>query len=349
MSRRSRGAKGERGSVGILFAAALLALGAGLACVSVYVARSLDYGRRVEAREALRQRLRAAADELVALIAADESPESDGPRDRAWASLGPRPDGVELRLRELSSRLDANLVPVDLLERTELRRLLAPGVSPADLAALREDKGLSTELGRYGELLSEDSLDSWTCFGWANANIVDSRPLRFLYESLCGDAVAAEAFSLRVAATRSLHRVIGSDGLQELLGSARTEACPVICVAAPHNANFLPEPILRAILSYPPLGLPEPAARAGEIVAARERRDLSEADLAALIGGPAVDGARPLALQYLGARSWFWEIEAEAEGRVCRVVAAVWPDEVVASPETEGARRLSVIETRFEP
>jgi hypothetical protein len=343
MLRRVRDARGELGSVGILFAVALLALAAGLASVSVYVARSLDYGRRVEEREVLRRRLRAAADELVALIAADESPESDGPRDRVWSALDLDADGVELRLRELSSRLNANLVPVDLLEKTELRRLLAPGSSPADLAALREEKGLSIELGRYGALLRGDSLDSWTCFGWANANIADPGPLRSLYESSCGDAAAADSFSLRVAAARSLHRVIDREGLDDLLGCARAEACPVICVAAPHNVNFLPEPILRAILSYPPLGLPEPAARAGEIAAARERRDLSEADLAALVGAPAGDGVRPLALQYLGVRSWFWEVEAEAGGRVCRLVAAVWPD------EAGKARRLSLVESRFEP
>jgi hypothetical protein len=380
---------GERGSVGNLFAAVLILLGALSVGASAFVGRALDYGRRIEAREELRRRLRAAIDETVDLLAADESPESDGPYDRVWSALAGRSDGISLSLSDLSSRPNPNFIAADFLERTDLHSLLAPGLSPADLAAYREEKGLSTELGHYRSFLREDSLESWSCFGWANANLADLRSLRALYRSRTGDDDGADAFSLRVAAARSLGRLATDESLRDLLGSAYPEVFPVICARAPHNANFASVSLLRAILSYPPLGITESSARADAVVAARADHDLSVEELAALIGPASVErsgsdagnraSACASATQYLGVRTWFWIVGAEAEGRSCRAVVAVWPEDADGADDFRGdgstssgaaaravadeaavaaaaaagpgqrARRIEVIETRFEP
>jgi hypothetical protein len=342
----------ERGSAGILFAVILLALGAGMAGVSAYAGRASDYGRRIEARERLRQRLAAAVGDAIDALAADETPESEGPRDRAWAGLGPREDGLSLSISELSSRLNANFTSAELLAGSPLRSLLASEASPPSLAAYREERGLSTELGHYRAFLAETSLDAWSCFGWANVNIADPSSLRSLYRSLTGSEEGAEAFSLRVAAARSAGRTIDPGSLEDVLGSAYPETYPIICTQAPHNVNFIPAPILRGILAYPPFGIAEPLARAEALLAAREDHDISEEELAAFLGEGSRRGPREGPLQYLGVRSWFWLVRAEAEGGAFSAVVASWPEPAGHGDGAGGpakSRRLALVETRFEP
>jgi len=334
---------GERGSVGILFVAVLFVLAALSACVMLYVGRALDYGRRVEAREALRLRLYAAVRGTIDELAADATPESDGPRDRVWSTLGELEGGVSLGLSDLSSRLNANYTPAELLEKTELRSLLSPSASPEALAAYREEKGLSTELGHYAGLLREDALDSWSCFGWANVNVADLSSLRALYRSLTGNEDGASAFSLQVGAARSAKRLVAAGSLEAFLGSSYPELYPVICAEAPYNANFSSAFLIRAILSFPRFGIPDPAARAEAVIAAREDHDLSEPELAVLLG--ASSGGE--ALQYLGVRTWFWIVRAEAEGHAYSAIVAAWPR--ATSGEGAKSRRLAVVQASFDP
>ena len=340
MAIRRGAVRGEDGSVGPLFAAVLLALAAALAAASVFVGRSLDYGRRSEAASALRRQLTDTIAETIAELGADPTPDSDGPRDPVWSRLGRRPDGIAVELADLSSRANANFVSAEFLGGTELRDQLAPGASPAALAAFRCEEGLATELGHYRDFLGEDSAGSWTCFGWANANTADPASLKSLYRSLVGSEDAAEAFSLRVAAARSAKRAIVADTLKELLGGSYPEAWPAINVAASHNANFAPPALLRAVVAYAPFGIPEPAAKAGALIAARESADLAAGELASILGVDATNGV----FQYLGTRTYFWSLTARRAGVSCRAVAAVRPEEGRGLE-----RKIEIVETRFEP
>jgi hypothetical protein len=334
----------ERGSVG---AVAILVVSILCSCALgalAYVGWTIDYGRRVESARVLRLSLRSAAREVLDELARDATPESDGPRDSVWSRLGPRADGLSLVLADASSRLNPNFVSPELLEKTDLRSLLAPGSSPGSLAAYRAEKGLSADPLHYAGIFADSSLPSLSGFGWANLNIDDRDSLHSLYLSLCGDEDGAEAFSLRLDAARAAKRRIGSGELKSFLGGAYRLAYPTISAEAPYNVNFASPELIRQVLSYPGFGIVDPRARAEAILAARAERDLGPIDISALCGtvtsGPVLD--------HLGARTWFWTLEAEGRGRRLVLTVAVWPEAESRAQEGK-AKRLSIVETRFEP
>jgi hypothetical protein len=332
----------DRGSAGMLVFAVLAFLGACLLGVSAYVGGTLDYGRRNERERSIRLSLYSAARETLDLLSEDATPESDGPRDSIWSSLGGRADGVTLSLSDASSRLNVNFTSVEMLGKTDFLSLFAPGTSPEYLASYRSEKGLSTELSHYEGIFADEALPSLSCFGWANVNVADRAALRALYLSLTSDADGADAFSLRIEAARTAKRVIGAGALESFLGSAYRVIYPTICAEAQYNVNFASFELIRSILSYQPFGIADPSARAEAIVAARADHDLVARDIAALCGA----SSNHALLQYLGARTWFWTLRAAGSGRRLGMTVGVWPE---AGTRAGKARRLTIVETRFDP
>jgi hypothetical protein len=332
----------DRGSAGIVAigVAAFLCICA-LGAIA-YINGAVGYVRRVERERSIRLALYTAARSLLEALDEDESPESDGPRDPVWSRLGVGPDGVSLRLADVSSKLNPNLAPVDLLEKTDFRELFASGSSPEDLAEYRAEKGLSTRLEHYAAFFSEESSSELSCFGWANLNVDDRAALRALFLSLTGDEAGADAFSLRLEGERTAKRVITPESLEAFLGGSYGAVFPGICAEAPYNVNFASPELILSILSYPPFGIVDAPSRAAAIVAARESRNIGPIDLAALLGA----AASRAVVQYFGTRTWFWEIGAESSGRSLRMTVAVWPG---AAADGRRAKRLSIVETRFEP
>jgi hypothetical protein len=331
----------DRGSVGILFLAIILFVGAGLAGISIYVGAALGYGRRSEQEQSVRVSLYAAARETMDRLARDATPESDGPRDAVWSSLGPRDDGIRVSLSDLSSRLNPNFASVELLEKTDFRSLFSPSSSPEYLESYRSEKGMSTELGHYSGIFRDDALQYLSCFGWANVNTADRASLRALYRSLTGSEDGADGFSLQIDATRTAKRLITPETLRSFLGSAYSALYPMICAEAPYNANLASPVVIKAILSYLPFGISDPGGRAGAIVAAREDHDLTAKEIASLCGTTTSQQV----LQYLGVRTWFWMIRAEGSGHAYSAVVAASPTAKSAATES---RRYTVVETRFE-
>jgi len=338
----------DRGSAGPLFALVLFFLGAALGGACLVVGRSMDISRRSEARQAVAAKLWKAVAEAAEALGVDATPESDGPGDLARLPLSSREDGVSLVVEDLSSRLNPNLVSRELLETPELRSLVAPSSSPASLAAYRREAGLSTELEHYGAFLREGSEKFWSGFGRASLEVDDPDSLAELYLALTGSGAAAAAFSLRLSAARGLGRAIDADAAEELLGDACADAGSVIGGDPPYNVNFAPEPVLRGVLALPKLGMPEASSRADAILAARALRDISGSELAAILGVPSDGGSRARIFGYLGVRTWFWSIEAEAQGRTLAIVVAACP---ARGPEVDrgGRRRLVVAEARLSP
>jgi hypothetical protein len=330
----------DRGSVGILFLALLLFLGAILSGLSGYFGTASRLEAASEAAYAQRLSLEAAAGEVLAILAADESPESDSPRDAVWSALGRRDEGIEVSLEDASSGLNPNFAPIELLESPDIATIFAPSSSAAALIELRRKGGMSTEPSRYAGLFEAEAKASLSLFGWADINTTDRDALGSLFLSLTRSGDKAEALLARLDAARSEKRDFLPEELPSFLGDEYESLRPMICIAAPHNAQFAPARLIRAIFSIPSFALADASFRAEALIKARDDHDLREEELASLCG----TAPHNRALRFLGLRTWFWRIRAESHGHAYSTVAATSPSLAAQGP----ARLYRIIETRFE-
>ena len=344
----------DRGFAGAQFLAVALFIAAAGVAMSLYLGSFLAYQKKSVDAEALRQTLERAARAALDLMAKDLDEEADSPHDLVWSELadvasratsgdvgGAAPE-VTLTVRDVSSGLNPNFVRKDLLEKTSLGRLMDPRCSPQSLQQFREDEGLSTQGAFYSQFFTPEARSLVTCYGWANLNITDEFVLRSLYASLTGYPAGAEVFHTKVQGLLMAKRLVQRSELASFLGADAAALFPVICVEPPLNINYVDPLLLTAILGDPDYGLKDPEAHAAAILDSRAAGALTASDIQRLLG------VQPghILLQYFGAHTWFWEVDAQAGGQRCSLIAARIPSLDAIPTSTKAVFR--VVETRFE-
>jgi hypothetical protein len=270
-----------------------------------------------------RETLRAVVEAAIAEMLADPTPQADGPGDPIW-QIVPPVDGVSIEIRDASSALNPNYLRKTLLERSSwLAATLAPAATPASLQQDREDFGLSTDIeGRYGEFFDTDAFEVLTGHSFANVNTTDEFVLRWIVETRTGDPSAGEQFRLRIQETLVQRRVIDATELETMLGAHYALVSPLVTTEPQINVHFADPRVLRLLAAYPVHAITTPDARVDRLLSRRAAAELSPTDLAALFGVPP---AHPL-LQYLGVRTWFWEIVASTDRHRLDIIVARTPD-----------------------
>jgi hypothetical protein len=334
--------KQDAGSATPTVLAILILLASALSGLALAVPASTSYERRSRLLEAERLRVDRAAAALLESLADDTTPEADSPFDPVWGLAAAGMDGVSLKLADVSSRLNLNYVRKKLLSETALEDLLAPGATPEALQQYREDTGLSTCLSHYKEFFPPDSERFLTCYGWANINITDEFVLRSLGLSLTGSEAKAEAFHGKVQALLAAKKNVAQTDLADFLGADADVLEPEIAAVPAWNVYFLDPFILEALLSYPAYEIKEPSKKMHSLLSARTGGALTEPQIAAILGVPATHDL----LQYLGTRTWFWEIEAKTDRASLVLIAARDPRRGRSGEESRP--RFIVIERRYE-
>lgn len=341
----------ERGQAGAAFLTVALfisALGAGLSLQLGGLAR---YQGRSAAAYEERAGLEREARRIAGLMAAGLGAEADSPLDPLWPELsaaarapspGPAEIGGEagetLSVRDLSSALDLNFVRADLLENGAIAATLGFRSTAGDLQRYREERGLSCRLEHYAPFFDLAEGRPVGCHGWANINTADELALRLLYRSATGSEEGARLFREKVQSLRRLRRVVQREELAGLLGSAAL--FPIVCAEPQLNVNYIDRDLALALLRFPGHGIAEPERRCAELMDLRSLGPVREEDIARILGvapGHAI-------LQFLGSRTWFWELRVQRGRSACVLVLARRPGVEAA----DGAARLDIVETRFE-
>lgn len=286
-------------------AAAVATVGA-----EAFTKRSID---RVASRVVLER----AVSEVIDALLDDPTPESDAKGDPVWDMLDDF--AFEVALSDVSSRINPNTIRKNLLDRTGLGALLFDPAQPVGSDALqqyRKEEGLSTDIrAHYAEYFSRSAFEELlTGYGWANINVTDEFVLRSIYVCRVGEEGDAGKF-------RERESMPANEELKEYLGADFRRVYPVINAEPIWNVHFLPQRIVREILSYRALGVEDPIGATQTILSLRERAEISSADLSAITGLP--PGSR--LHQYLGVRTWFWRIRAKVDDAGIEVILARIP------------------------
>jgi hypothetical protein len=253
--------------------------------------------------------------------------------------------GMAAKVEDISSKFNVNWVDSAFLAQPLLLPLFAQGSGPEAFAALRREKGFTTDIrGSYGETLAPEMIDeSFTTYGYADLNTSDAESLTRLYAERSGGRAAPASFADRVRDERRATHAIESAELKTLLAPNYDELFPILSVAPPINVNFAPSRVLLAVLSYPPYGLPDPASRLELIERERAAGEITRNRLFSLIG---LARENPI-YRRLGVRTWFWRISVDSRDlSLVAVIARLPPD-----PDHELADlanpTLRIVERRF--
>jgi hypothetical protein len=306
----------ESGSLTIQTAIIILCcaiLGAAALSFLAFSSRGVERARREADASAIRASLLGAVKAAMAAIEEDASPESDSPLDAAYsiASL----EGATIKIQDASSAVNPNWVRKGILEDTPLSALLKPGKSPSELQQYREDSGLSQDTEYFAEEAAEEFLSP---FSYPCISASDEFALRRLCLDATGNSQAAESLFSAVQAQLKSGKVLDEAGLRNLLGVNYDSLSAVLTSQAQMNVNFLPEKILKAIVSYSAWAIPDSGKKWQSISLTRESSAVSQETLKGILK---LKADHPIT-GYLGVLTWFWRIEAEKDGVRMEAIAA---------------------------
>ena len=279
-----------------------------------------------ESREQERVELDTAMSTAIEKFSEDATPDSDAISDPIHEWCNVRNIGIS----DISSRIAPNWVASDLLRLPEIARLIdARDGFGGDLVLVlkqqRDRSGFFSDLeSGYGAIFPKPVRDRYlTAFAYANINLTDEDALRRLYEVRTSDYAAAQLFQTKIRALRNEAKIVAEGELIGFLGADYDRLFPVVNALPCWNVNFLPLPILYAIISSPKFGIADPQIVCDTIDARRQTHELGSEELQSLIGLPAAS----LLYQYIGTATWFWQIDVHGAGGSLSVVLCRLPPE----------------------
>ncbi len=304
-------------------------------------ARSIARGKGKASDSSARSDILAAIDQALAALDADVSPTSDAPSDPAYAhkALG----ACDILIKDISSKINPNWIRKGMLEETALSRVLKPGKTAADLQQYREDSGLSLDPSFYAGFFSDkDTQDFLSPYSYPNINSSDEFALRRMARDAGLNETEAQAFHGIVKAQVASPTIYDDAKLAQALGNRFSALQRVLSAQGQWNVNFLPEPILKALLSYPPWKIPAHAEKYQLLVNTRSVAPIDDDGLRRVLGLPAGHSI----YGYLGVRTWFWGIEASKDGVKGR---AIFARSLPLDPTASGkqARLVSLVWSRL--
>jgi hypothetical protein len=224
----------------------------------------------------------------------------------------------------LSDRLNLNFVRKNVFEKTALGFLFKPGMDAGDLQQFREDNGLSLPIRAYGSFFPDEILEKYfSCYGWANINLIDEFSAQKLALSLTGSEHASEEVRQMIQTLLINQMPAQAADLRALFGIYYGDLFPFINTEALINVNYAEPALLRELIGYPDYAVISPDIRCDELLTQRSQGGLGRHDIPGILG---IDTANPLA-SYLGSVTWFWEITITGNRQTSRTVICRVPQE----------------------
>jgi hypothetical protein len=318
-----------------LFCFSSLSIGAGYIVVN-----AADTTNRFRAYNNARKETEILLRDIVDSLRSDPSPETNSCHDPVWSWNGKTMGDYTVSLRPLSDRLNPNFVRKNVFEKTALSALLRPGKSADDLQQFREDNGLSLAGSAYVDFFETDILNAcFSNYGWANINLVDEFAARKLGEAVTGSLEKGERLRERIQLLLINKNQVDREELPRFLGEIYEELYPFINAEPLMNVNFIEPVLLKELLSYPDYRIVHPGRVYETVLRCRAAEAVNAADIHALLG---IGEANPL-LHYLGAVTWFWEIQIRGGGYCRGVVVCRQASGNLSVPD-----KYIIVEERFE-
>jgi hypothetical protein len=299
----------------------LSALAAGIGC---YLASFFRIGEQAGRYNREYKETKILLHRVYSALASDPSPGSDGPGDPVWSLNGAAGDGHIIVINPVSDRLNPNFVRKNVFEKTALSRLFKQGYTADDLQQRREDEGLSLSAAAYSGFFDDDLFEKYfSCYGWANINLIDEFAARTLAFSLTGSEHTAEMIRQKIETLLIDRTLAGRESLASILGIHYGDLFPLVNTEPLMNVNFIDPLLLKELIAYPDYRIDSPEIRWRELINLRTAGIPDGERLRNILG---VDSNNPL-LQYLGCNTWFWEVVISGGTLSCRAVICRLPPE----------------------
>jgi hypothetical protein len=261
---------------------------------------------------------------IIADMYTDPSPDINSPDDPLWAWNGRTEGNYTITVVPLSDRLNINFIRKNVMENTNIGLLFKPGKTAGDLQQFREDKGLSLSIEAYDSFFPDEILEKYfSCYGWANVNLIDVFSIQKLALSLTGSEYAAEEARQMIQTLLIDQRPAQPADLRARFGIYYEDLFPFINTEALINVNYAEPALLRELIAYPGYAVTLPDIRCDELLTRRSQGGLGNYDILSILG---IDTANPLA-SYLGCVTWFWEIVITGNRQASRTVICRVPQE----------------------
>ncbi|MDR2246926.1 MAG: hypothetical protein LBE17_09740 [Treponema sp.] len=317
-------AEGDGGYASVYFLFMLVLLSALVLGIGLYLHSGVQTVLRFQHDNSISIELNGITAQVIDAIRNDPSPGVQCFADPVWTWHEKTQDNYTVNINPISDRINLNFTRKNIFDKTALALLFMSGKTSADLQQYREDYGLFLSLSAYEEFFIPANLDRYfSCYGWANINLLDEFAARSLARSLTGSDEAAESLRGTIETLLLDRRIAAPGDLRMFFGINYGEFFPFVNAEPLININHVDPDLLRELLAYPDYGIGSPEGRLSEILARREGEGISRDDIP-LILGIAPDN---LLLHYLGSVTWFWEITVTGVNKTLRTVLCGLPPE----------------------
>ncbi len=307
----------------ILFALSLsvLGLGAGISLTKVYYQKN----------ELVQQDLillKTEVAEIIQQLESDPTPDSDSSMDPVWSYIEGKANDYEyIKLTDVSSRINPNWVRPVFFERTDLKKFLLKGVSSDMIKDHRNEKGFVLDIkSEYSELIDPDALDTlFTPYSYINVNTAYEYVLKDMYELVTGNPGRADTFHTFISNSLIEKHIITEEELINAAGSDYDSIYPVISTLPEMNVHFIPEFILKQVLSYPYGGevIDNNSSIYSTLLSLRFNSEITNENLHELIE---TEGLQERVFDHLGTKTWFWKVEiTTGKNQIEAIVVCVPP------------------------
>jgi len=260
--------------------------------------------------------------DIICSFKSDPSPDINSGDDPVWNWHNKTINGYKVTLKPISDGLNLNYVRKNVFDKTGLSILLAPGKTSSDLQQFREDNGPSLFAADYNAFFTAEDLEQYfSCYGWANINLIDEFAARNLALSLTGSEYKAERLRNSIQKLLMERQLADRGGLPFVLGLDYEDLFPFINTEPLININYIDGALLEELLTYPDYNVPFPDRRTQELLSYRASGGIAAADIPAMLG---IDPQSPL-IHYLGSVTWFWEVIINRENTTQRTVLCRLP------------------------
>jgi hypothetical protein len=331
----------ERGSSAIAVLAIVLFLSTVFVGLSLFIQTSLRIELIHKQNDELRQYLITEARHVVELLTEDaDDRENDNFFQDVWSYVN---SNENVYLMDVSSYLNPNCIDPLILEHLNNKMFPPPQKLFKDETNYNQntikqywmDEGILFPLSpAYDDYFEEDILKAFfTPYTYFNFNLCYEYMLEKLCELRTGSENEARRFHDKYASKILADKQIIDEikALDEWFtkhvgGKMFDQMFPILNVSPMMNVHFVPEEILRGLLSFPPFQIRNHAYYAEQILKAREENEkgLTSKDLKTIIGSD-LQYPGPRIFHYLGVFTNFWEIRVMMEESELRWIVARVP------------------------
>jgi hypothetical protein len=312
----------DSGFVSVQFLFILMFISTLIMGIAVYSYSYIQTTARALRKNMVYREIEGIVRDIIADMYADPSPDINSFEDPFWTWNGKSLNDYRIVIIPLSDRLNLNYVRKNIFEKTNAGMWLNPGRTAAELQQFREDNGMSLSTGFYNFFFDKEIMQKFfSCYGWANINLIDEFSAEKLALSLTGSEQTAEQIRRIVQTLLINQQPAGRTTMHTLFGIHYDEVFPFINTESLINVNYAEPALLRILISYPDYGVKYPDARCDELLVRRSVAGLGTDEIFNILG---IDSANPLAF-YLGSITWFWEITITNERDTYRVVICRLP------------------------